>query len=75
MKTKKRPSTFPLRLSLTLRRQANELAQREGLSLNHFISLAVAEKMVRMESSSRKEGLNVIGPPACAVEWIFPIKQ
>lgn len=41
--------TFPLRLPRTTRFQANELAQREGLSLNHFISLAVAEKIARLE--------------------------
>ncbi|RXS93628.1 hypothetical protein [Silvibacterium dinghuense] len=43
---------FPLRLSSTMRRQANDLAHSEGLSLNHFISLAVAEKISRMEHSS-----------------------
>ncbi|WP_446744208.1 hypothetical protein [Silvibacterium acidisoli] len=42
---------FPLRLSSTMRQQANDLAQSEGLSLNHFISLAVAEKISRMEHS------------------------
>ncbi|MBX6360041.1 MAG: hypothetical protein IRZ03_08175 [Acidobacterium ailaaui] len=40
---------FPLRLSATMRRQANDLAHREGISLNHFISLAIAEKISRME--------------------------
>jgi hypothetical protein len=34
-----------------MRQQANDLAQSEGLSLNHFISLAVAEKISRMEQS------------------------
>lgn len=43
---------FPLRLSSTMRQQANDLAHSEGLSLNHFISLAVAEKISRMEQSS-----------------------
>ena len=32
-----------------MRRQAIEIAQREGLSLNQFISLAVAEKITRLE--------------------------
>ena len=27
-----------------------ELASKDGLSLNHFISMAVAEKIVRLES-------------------------
>lgn len=35
-----------------MRQQANDLAHSEGLSLNHFISLAVAEKISRMEHTS-----------------------
>jgi hypothetical protein len=46
--TKSRRS-FPLRLSLNMRRQANDLAHREGLSLNQFILLAIAEKIGRVE--------------------------
>ncbi|QHS50416.1 hypothetical protein [Edaphobacter sp. 12200R-103] len=49
----KRKQSFPLRLSLSLRQQANDLAHAEGISLNHFISLAVAEKISRMEQTSR----------------------
>lgn len=33
------------------------MAKREGLSLNHFITLAVAEKIVRMESRQVKNPL------------------
>lgn len=44
-----RRQIFPLRLPPTLRHQANVLAHREGLSLNHFVSLAIAEKITRME--------------------------
>lgn len=57
-------------------RHANELAQSEGLTLNHFISIAVAEKIVRMEScSSRSEDLNVLASSPSAVEWRHSIKQ
>lgn len=49
MKENGRPISFPLRLPLSMRRQAIEIAQREGLSLNQFISLAVAEKITRLE--------------------------
>ena len=42
--------TFPLRLPVSTRLQADELARREGLSLNQFISLAVAEKVTRLEN-------------------------
>lgn len=48
----KRHQSFPLRLSPSIRQQANDLAHAEGISLNHFISLAVAEKLVRMERVS-----------------------
>jgi hypothetical protein len=44
-----RRQIFPLRLSPSLRHQANDLAHREGISLNHFVSLAIAEKITRME--------------------------
>jgi|HubBroStandDraft_5_1064220.scaffolds.fasta_scaffold96915_2 hypothetical protein len=42
-------SQFPLRLAKSLRESAKALAEREGISLNHFISLAVAEKVSRIE--------------------------
>lgn len=48
-KDNSRPISFPLRLPFTTRRQAIEIAQKEGLSLNQFISLAVAEKITRLE--------------------------
>jgi hypothetical protein len=41
--------SFPLRMSPTMRRQATDFAQRERLSLNNFICLALAEKISRME--------------------------
>jgi len=41
-------SSFPLRLAKSLREVAGTLARREGVSLNHFISLAVAEKISRL---------------------------
>jgi len=47
-----RRQMFPLRLSPTMRHQANELAHREGISLNQFISLAIAEKISRMEQQT-----------------------
>jgi len=51
-KENSRPLSFPLRLPFSTRRQAIEIAQREGLSLNQFISLAVAEKLTRLEHTS-----------------------
>ncbi len=39
-----------------MRRQIDHLAKREGVSLNQFISLAVAEKVTRMEGYSLSDG-------------------
>ena len=50
-KEKKRPGSFPLRLPVSMRHRATDLAHQEGLSLNQFISLAVAEKITRLEQS------------------------
>lgn len=54
----KRALSFPLRLCPSVRQQATQLAQNDGISLNHFISLAVAEKISRMEHASwlRQQG-------------------
>lgn len=42
--------TFPLRLPHSVRRQAIEIANIEGISLNQFITLALAEKMARIDA-------------------------
>jgi hypothetical protein len=44
-----RTTQFPLRLPKTLREAAKQLAEREGVTLNHFISLALAEKVSRVQ--------------------------
>jgi predicted HicB family RNase H-like nuclease len=51
--TKKRTTpSFPLRMPKSTREQAIEMATREGISLNQFVSMAVAEKIVRLETPS-----------------------
>ena len=40
---------FLLRLPCSVRAEAIEVAQSDGISLNHFIGLAVAEKLMRMQ--------------------------
>jgi hypothetical protein len=45
----KRHRDFPLRLPPSIFERASEIAHREGLSLNHFIGLAVAEKISRLD--------------------------
>ena len=57
-KENSRPVSFPLRLPFSTRLQAIDIAQREGLSLNQFISLAVAEKITRLEQTSWLEHMN-----------------
>ena len=42
-------SKFPLRLMPSVRKVAEEFSQREGDSLNQFINLAVAEKLVHLQ--------------------------
>jgi hypothetical protein len=46
-----RQSSFPLRLASSLQKEACKTAEREGVSLNQLINLAVAEKI----SASRPE--------------------
>ena len=43
------PLSFALRLPQSTRVEAAEIAKREGVSLNQFVALAVAEKIARME--------------------------
>jgi hypothetical protein len=47
--SEKRRISFPLRLSASLRDHAKALAKEDGVSLNHFINLALAEKITRLE--------------------------
>lgn len=49
MTSTRRRQSFSLRLSPEERNLASDHARREGISLNHFISMAVAEKISRIE--------------------------
>jgi predicted HicB family RNase H-like nuclease len=46
------PPQFPLRLARSLKQAADLMAKQQGISLNHFISLAVAEKINRIENQA-----------------------
>jgi len=46
---KKTVSKFPLRLMPSVRKVAEEFSQREGVSLNQFINVAVAEKLAHLQ--------------------------
>jgi DNA-binding NarL/FixJ family response regulator len=45
----KRHRDFQLRLPPSIFERASEIAHREGLTLNHFIGLAIAEKISRFD--------------------------
>ena len=63
----KRHLTFPLRLPLSMRDAAGEIAHKDGISLNHFISLAVAEKISRLEQTALSDHRPVAGSPRSAL--------
>ena len=42
-------SKFPLRLMPSVRRVAEEFSHKEGVSLNQFINVAVAEKLAHLQ--------------------------
>ena len=42
-------SKFPLRLMPSVRRLAEDFSQKEGVSLNQFINVAVAEKLAHLQ--------------------------
>jgi predicted HicB family RNase H-like nuclease len=48
----RRPAQIPLRLAKSLKEAASAAATEHGISLNHFISLAVAEKISRYEQQT-----------------------
>ena len=51
----RRKQNFLLRLPLSVREEAARLAHNDGISLNHFISLAVAEKISVMQRATLHE--------------------
>jgi len=48
-------STLSLRLPNTLHEQAKKLAQKDGISLNQFITLAVSEKAAALTTKEYLE--------------------
>lgn len=52
-------STYPLKLPTSIKKAAQRLAQEDGVSLNQWIAVAVAEKVGVMETAAdffRKRG-------------------
>jgi hypothetical protein len=49
-------STLSLRLPESLHRRVRDFARQEGISINQFISTAVAEKMAALGTADYPEG-------------------
>ena len=47
-----RTSTYPLRLPVSIKAEAEKLARAEGTSLNQFVASAVAEKVAVLRTAS-----------------------
>jgi hypothetical protein len=47
---------FPLRLTSSLRKQAEELSQKDGVDLNQFINLAVEHALAQVQHDKWVEG-------------------
>jgi predicted HicB family RNase H-like nuclease len=47
-----RHSNLTLRLPLSLSERASKCAQHEGVSFNHFVLVALTEKLTRMEANA-----------------------
>jgi len=47
-----RTSTYPLRLPVSIKAEAERLAASEGTSLNQFLASAVAEKIAALRTAS-----------------------
>jgi hypothetical protein len=48
----KTSTTYPLRLPASIRAEVARLAKREGISVNQFIALAVAQKVSALNAAS-----------------------
>jgi hypothetical protein len=44
-------STYPLRLPKSVKAAAEQLARDEGISMNQFVAMAVAEKLSAMQTA------------------------
>lgn len=45
-------STYPLRLPRSIRVGVDRVSKREGISVNQFVSIAVAEKLAMLEAET-----------------------
>ena len=45
-------STYPLRLPRSIRAGVDRVSKRDGVSINQFVSIAVAEKLAMLEAET-----------------------
>lgn len=45
-------STYPLRLPRSIRAGLDRVSKRDGVSINQFVSIAVAEKLAMLEAET-----------------------
>lgn len=45
-------STYPLRLPRSIRASVERVSKREGVSINQFVSIVVAEKLAMLEAET-----------------------
>ena len=69
----KRKQSFLLRLPVSVREEATRIAHLEGTSLNHFIALALTEKISRMEAS-RMQAASAPAQPMRMPSYLPPFK-
>jgi predicted HicB family RNase H-like nuclease len=50
-----RHENIAVRIPLSLRQLAEEIAQKDGVSLNHFVTVALQEKINRMQDRQQTE--------------------
>jgi predicted HicB family RNase H-like nuclease len=68
-------STYPLRLPRSIRASVERVSKREGVSINQFVSIAVAEKLAMLEAGNLFQGASGAGrsrslrPPDGAASW------
>lgn len=48
-----RHENIPVRIALSLRQQAEEIARQQNTSLNHWVTQALEEKILRMSDQSK----------------------
>ena len=65
-KKKNAMSKFPLRLMPTVRKVAENFSRKEGVSLNQFINVAVAEKLAYLEHEEWLAGRRKVTPELVA---------